>query len=125
METDQKQIHVINKDRRLIILSIYCAGIVSRTDDLGRIIIPREVRRKLLINDGDPFEVYYNDDDGTVILRKYYCPEDNLVRSVCSLGKLISDFSDYIGEEKSEIAQAKVKELINILKKENTKENGN
>ncbi len=45
-------------------------GIVRRIDDLGRIVIPKEIRRTLRIREGDPLEIF-TDNDGGVILRKY------------------------------------------------------
>lgn len=44
-------------------------GIVRRIDDLGRIVIPREIRRSLRIREGDPLELYTQ--DGAVIFKKY------------------------------------------------------
>lgn len=44
-------------------------GIVRRIDDLGRVVIPKEMRRTLEIKEGDPLEFYVNGDQ--VILRKY------------------------------------------------------
>ena len=45
-------------------------GIVRRVDDLGRIVIPKEIRRTLKIREGDPLEIY-TEKDGGVIFRKY------------------------------------------------------
>lgn len=45
-------------------------GIVRRIDDLGRIVIPKEIRRILHIREGDPLEIYTHT-DGSVILKKY------------------------------------------------------
>lgn len=45
-------------------------GIVRRIDDLGRVVIPKEIRRTLRIREGDPLEIY-TDRDGEVILKKY------------------------------------------------------
>ncbi len=45
-------------------------GIVRRIDDLGRVVIPKEIRRTLRLRDGDPMEIY-TDREGTVILKKY------------------------------------------------------
>ena len=45
-------------------------GIVRRIDDLGRIVIPKEIRRTLRIRMGDPLEIYTSP-DGEVIFRKY------------------------------------------------------
>lgn len=45
-------------------------GIVRRIDDLGRIVIPKEIRRTLRIREGDPLEIY-TDREGEIILKKY------------------------------------------------------
>ncbi|MBQ4382323.1 MAG: AbrB/MazE/SpoVT family DNA-binding domain-containing protein [Oscillospiraceae bacterium] len=45
-------------------------GIVRRIDDLGRVVIPKEIRRTLRIRDGDPLEIY-TEKDGEVIFKKY------------------------------------------------------
>lgn len=45
-------------------------GIVRRIDDLGRVVIPKEIRRTLRIREGDPLEIY-TDKEGEVILKKY------------------------------------------------------
>ena len=45
-------------------------GIVRRIDDLGRVVIPKEIRRTMRIREGDPLEIY-TDSDGKVIFKKY------------------------------------------------------
>ena len=45
-------------------------GIVRRIDDLGRVVIPKEIRRTMRIREGDPLEIY-TDTDGEVIFKKY------------------------------------------------------
>jgi len=45
-------------------------GIVRRIDDLGRVVIPKEIRRTMRIREGDPLEIY-TDHDGEVIFKKY------------------------------------------------------
>ena len=45
-------------------------GVVRRIDDLGRIVIPKEIRRTLRIKEGDPIEIF-TDKEGEVILKKY------------------------------------------------------
>ncbi len=45
-------------------------GIVRRIDDLGRVVIPKEIRRTMRIREGDPLEIYTNN-DGEVIFKKY------------------------------------------------------
>ena len=45
-------------------------GIVRRIDDLGRVVVPKEIRRTLRIREGDPMEIFTNR-DGEIILKKY------------------------------------------------------
>ena len=45
-------------------------GIVRRIDDLGRVVIPKEIRRTMRIREGDPLEIY-TDKEGGVIFKKY------------------------------------------------------
>ncbi|SHK07724.1 transcriptional regulator, AbrB family [Anaerobranca californiensis DSM 14826] len=49
---------------------VKATGIVRRIDDLGRVVIPKEIRRTLKIREGDPLEIFV-DRDGEVILKKY------------------------------------------------------
>ena len=45
-------------------------GIVRRIDDLGRVVIPKEIRRTMRIREGDPLEIY-TDKEGGVVFKKY------------------------------------------------------
>ena len=45
-------------------------GIVRRIDDLGRVVIPKEIRKTMRIREGDPLEIY-TDREGEVIFKKY------------------------------------------------------
>ena len=45
-------------------------GVVRRIDDLGRVVIPKEIRKVLRIKEGDPLEIF-TDKEGEVILKKY------------------------------------------------------
>ena len=45
-------------------------GIVRRIDDLGRVVIPKEIRRTLRIKEGTPMEIF-TDREGEIILKKY------------------------------------------------------
>ena len=44
-------------------------GIVRRIDDLGRVVIPKEIRRTASIREGDPLEIFLQ--DGAVVFKKY------------------------------------------------------
>ena len=45
-------------------------GVVRRIDDLGRVVIPKEIRKTLRIKEGDPLEIF-TEKDGDIILKKY------------------------------------------------------
>lgn len=44
-------------------------GIVRRIDDLGRVVIPKEIRRTMNIREGDPLEIFL--EDGRLVFQKY------------------------------------------------------
>jgi AbrB family looped-hinge helix DNA binding protein len=73
-------------------------GIVRRIDDLGRVVIPKEVRRNFGIREGDPLEIY-TDRDGAIIFKKYAPNNTNdvvvyLVNSARALGFEIEVYDD-------------------------------
>lgn len=49
-----------------------CTGIVRRIDDLGRVVIPKEIRRSMKVVEGDPLEIFFS--NGNVVIKKY-CPD--------------------------------------------------
>ena len=61
-------------------------GIVRRIDDLGRIVIPKEIRRTMRIHEGDPLEIY-TEHDGRVIFKKY-SPIGELSEFACQYADL-------------------------------------
>lgn len=63
-------------------------GIVRRIDDLGRVVIPKEIRRTMRIREGDPLEIY-TDRDGEVIFKKY-SPMGELGSCVAELAEALS-----------------------------------
>ena len=66
-------------------------GIVRRIDDLGRIVIPKEIRRNMRLREGDAMEIFL--DDNCVCLKKYTPSEEDLATR-CQ--KYISDRGAYI-----------------------------
>lgn len=62
-------------------------GIVRRIDDLGRVVIPKEVRRQMRIKAGDPLEIYTY--EGAVCFRRY-SPigemDTSLIKKICDVG---------------------------------------
>ena len=59
-------------------------GIVRRVDDLGRVVIPKEIRRSMGIREGEPLEIYLEND--AVVFRRY---SYNLVKEVERVAELI------------------------------------
>lgn len=56
-------------------------GIVRRIDDLGRIIIPKEIRRSMGIREGDPLEMYI-EENGGLVLMSYHSEASSKLRAV-------------------------------------------
>jgi len=73
---------------------VKATGIVRRIDDLGRVVIPKEIRRTLRIREGDPLEIYV-DREGEVILKKY--------SPVGELGDFAKEYADSLYEAISQI----------------------
>ena len=69
-------------------------GIVRRIDDLGRVVIPKEIRRTLRIREGDPLEIY-TERDGEVIFKKY-SPMGDLTESAAQICESISKNTGHI-----------------------------
>ncbi len=70
-------------------------GIVRRIDDLGRVVIPKEIRRTLRIREGDPLEIFV-DRDGEVILKKY--------SPIGELGDFAREYAESLAESSGHIA---------------------
>lgn len=68
-------------------------GIVRRIDDLGRVVIPKEIRRSLKIREGDPFEIFTTR-EGEVVFKKYV--SDILVESAEKVVKTLAKFHIYV-----------------------------
>ncbi len=115
-------------------------GVVRRIDDLGRIVIPKEIRRTLRIRDGESLEIYV---DKEVVALKKYSPMDNLedisksfvdaiyqsvqqnilvtdrdrIIAVAGslkkkyLGKPISSYLEHVIEEREDVVQKETKSL--------------
>lgn len=68
-------------------------GIVRRIDDLGRVVLPKEIRRSFGINSGDPLEIFI-DVGGHIILKKYD-PLPEILNRVETLQAMITDNTNY------------------------------
>ena len=68
-------------------------GIVRRIDDLGRVVIPKEIRRTLRIKDGDPLEIFTDRDE---LMLKKYSPIATLEKFSEGTTKSLNDLSGYL-----------------------------
>ncbi len=78
-------------------------GIVRRIDDLGRVVIPKEIRRTLRIREGDPLEIF-TDNEGQVILKKY--------SPVGELAAFVKEYADALAQTTGHLTCITDKEQI-------------
>ncbi len=78
-------------------------GIVRRIDDLGRVVIPKEIRRTMRIREGDPLEIF-TDREGEVILKKY--------SPIGELGEFATEYADSLNEALGHISCIADKDTI-------------
>lgn len=76
-------------------LNMKATGIVRRIDDLGRVVIPKEIRRTLRIREGDPLEIFV-DREGEVILKKY--------SPISELGDFAKEYAESLYESLNHVA---------------------
>ncbi len=112
-------------------------GIVRRIDDLGRVVVPKEIRKILRIREGDPLEIYTGT-AGEVILKKY-SPISELgqiaegfaesASSILGLPVLVSDTDRFVAvsgiRQKDYINKSIDEDLDNIIQQKNKYENKN
>jgi AbrB family transcriptional regulator (stage V sporulation protein T) len=92
-------------------------GIVRRIDDLGRVAIPKEIRRNMSIHEGDPLEIFT--DDNGIVLQKYNVGEHiaDALRGVMSDIHDSLCTSDIERDDKTKVLSL-LKEATKILDKE-------
>ena len=101
-------------------------GIVRRIDDLGRVVIPKEIRRTLRIRDGAPLEIFTNK-EGEVIFKKYSPIGEfasfagqyvETLNRTCGMSVVVTDRDSVIvtaGVSKKEYAEKKISEEFETL----------
>lgn len=78
-------------------------GIVRRIDDLGRVVIPKEIRRTLRIREGDPLEIFV-DRDGEVILKKY--------SPIGELGDFAKEYAESLSESTGHVTMISDRDTV-------------
>ncbi len=86
-------------------------GIVRKVDELGRIVLPIELRRTMNINEGDPLEIFV--DDNRIILRRY----DNAVAIDDDLQRIASRAKESLPTEQAAKVDALLRQLKEVLSK--------
>lgn len=82
-------------------------GIVRRIDELGRVVIPKEVRRSMGIKDGDPIEIF-KDKEG-IVLRKYSCADE--------VGEAVDFLKSWVDDPESDATKNMTSLELDIFKR--------
>ena len=88
-------------------------GIIRRVDDLGRIVLPKAVRRKAGISEGTAMEIFMSKDE--ITLKKYY-PEEELGGMAKNLMEAVEDMCVDLGPEKTGDIRRHIREIQMLLK---------
>jgi len=88
-------------------------GIIRRVDDLGRILLPKEVRRELNISEGTQMEMFISEQE--IVLKKYY-PENKLLDMSNGFIEAVEDMSIDLGPETTGYVRQHVREIQKLLK---------
>ncbi|MFZ5646479.1 MAG: stage V sporulation protein T [Bacillota bacterium] len=88
-------------------------GIVRRIDDLGRVVIPKELRRTLKIRNGDPLEIYV-DRAGQIMLKKY--------SPINELGQFAQEYAESLNEALGHMAIITDKDSVVAVAGKNVKD---
>lgn len=87
-------------------------GIVRRVDDLGRVVIPKEIRRSMGIREGEPMEIYLEND--AVMFRRY---SYNLIAEVARVAELVEQYCNANEDTMDRLGEL-FNEIDNILRAE-------
>ena len=85
-------------------------GIVRRIDDLGRVVIPKEIRRTLRIREGDPLEVYV---DSNMVILTPYAPWKDMSDQVQDIR---DRYADSMGAELTDTQSEIIQQMDNLVK---------
>ena len=88
-------------------------GIIRRVDDLGRIVIPKEIRRTLGVTDGTPMELFT---EGKKLIIQKYIPELDFKQSVDDLRKVFYETEEFFSAGTANKIEEHIKALTEILK---------
>lgn len=95
-------------------MAMKSTGIVRRIDDLGRVVIPKEIRKQFAIKVGEPLEIYTDPTERMIGFKKYQ--RTDLAFVLNDLRNEITGYNDY-DEEDTEVMVNLIEEIENILNK--------
>ena len=91
------------------------SGIVRRVDDLGRVVIPKEIRRTFRINEGCPMEIIPVQEG--ILLKKYY-PGSDLSDLLAAIDEEVKDMCQTLGPIKTGDIRRYIRDIQQLLKEE-------
>ena len=82
-------------------------GIVRRIDDLGRVVIPKEIRRSMGIKEGDPLEMFIDTESGGLVLVAYHSEVADKINAIAENLNTVGATPEHweIAKELKEIAK--------------------
>ena len=82
-------------------------GIVRRIDDLGRVVIPKEIRRSMGVKEGDPIEMFVDTESGGLVLMPYFSEASDKINAIAENLNTIGATPEHweIAKELKEIAK--------------------
>jgi len=86
-------------------------GIIRRIDDLGRVVIPKEIRRTFNIKEGDPLELHISND---MICFKKYIAETDYINAINGIIETLTEDMDLKNDTKN-MLNNKLKEVLDLL----------
>lgn len=90
-------------------------GMVRRIDDLGRIVIPKEMRKKMQLKVQDPVEFFFSEEG--IILKKYYETEELV--DIMRMAKVkANEICDQLSPENRKLIIKHIEEICNLIKNE-------
>lgn len=94
-------------------------GIIRRVDDLGRIVIPKEIRRRIGITEGTPMEIFITDNNYGVAFMKYNS-YDQVISYISSLSEAATEIECNNSSEEERVMKIKknLKELKELFKED-------
>ena len=87
-------------------------GIVRRIDDLGRIVIPKEIRHSFGIVENDPIEISVTEEG--VLLTKYI-PGNEVEKAADMLGSILKNNVDELDKKEKDAIAKKLKNILSLI----------